>query len=379
MTRRRRPCPARHACLLALAFALVSGPVQGVAADEGPVASKARSPTVDAAVTGGLAWLAAAQQPDGSWGSGPFRGSVAVTAQVMLAIASAGDTPASGRHADALTRGVEYLLACAAPDGLIAGNEQAAHGPMYGHAFATTVLAELYGETDVDDRVAEVLVAARGLIDRTQNNEGGWRYQPIRADADLSVTVGVLVALRALHASGYEVDATTVERAAAFIAGLQNPDGGFRYRATPGPGGSPRTAAALFGLLVAGRADEPLLAAGRAWLDAHPLSLDAADGYALYGLCYEAAARWQRHAGDPGWNAWHQEVAGRLLAAQRGDGAWQDPSGDEYGTAAAVMVLCMPRGLAPLFQPESFRPDSFEPGALEPASGSPGPRPEPRP
>ena len=228
---------------------------------------------------------------------------------------------------------------------------------MYAHAYATTALAEAYGETADDPRLAEILTAARGLIDRTQNDEGGWRYQPIRRDADLSVTAAMLVALRALHNGGFEVSEETVSRAADYLAALQNPDGGFRYLATAGPSGSPRTAAATFALLVAGRHDDDAADRAFAWLDAHPMPLDSADGYALYGLSNESAARWRWHArrrdGDPadGWSDWCGAVAARLLAAQREDGSWADPSCAEYGTAAAISVLCMPRGLVPLFQP----------------------------
>lgn len=307
------------------------------------------------AVDRGLAWLEQAQQPDGSWGSGPFRGSAAVTAQVVMAMIAAGSTPASGPHAVSVARGVEHLVGCARADGLVAGDEQAAHGPMYAHAFATTALAEAYGEAD-DDRLADVLVAARGLIERTQNDQGGWRYQPQRRDADLSVTAAMVVALRALHDGGFEVSADTVSRAADFLTALQNDDGGFRYLPEAGPSGAPRTAAALIALLLAGRADATVGQRGFSWLDDHPITLDAADGYALYGLAHETAARWRwqglRTERTAAWTSWHAAIADRLVDAQRNDGSWSDPSCPEYGTAAAISILAMPRGLVPLFQPE---------------------------
>ena len=64
-----------------------------------------------------------------------------------------------------------------------------------------------------------------------------------------------------------------------------------------------------------------------------------------------AAARWRRRtaAADPRWEAWHARTARLLLEAQRPDGAWPDPSCAEYGTAAAIAVLCVPRGTTPLF------------------------------
>lgn len=308
---------------------------------------------IDAAVDRGLAWLVAAQSTDGSWGSGGFRGSAAVTAQVVMALVAAGNTPTAGRQATAVRRGVAFLCGCAAPDGLVAGDERAAHGPMYAHVFATTALAEVHGETEDDERVGRILRAAHDLLVRSQDESGGWRYKPARGEADLSVTAAALVALRGLLNSGFEVDASAVERAGGYLESMQNPDGGFRYLGGEGPSGSPRTAAAVFALLVAERGGDAV-DRGFGWLDGHPIVPGGSDGYSLYGLSYEAAARWRRRtaAVDPRWEAWHVRTARLLLEAQRPDGAWPDPSCAEYGTAAAIAVLCVPRGTTPLFEVE---------------------------
>jgi hypothetical protein len=231
---------------------------------------------------------------------------------------------------------------------------------MYGHAFATTALAELYGETDADESLAGVLDRARRLIERTQNDEGGWRYQPVRRDADISVTAGMLTALRGLRNAGFDVSESTVDRGLAYIGRLQNPDGGFRYQSPAGPSAGPRTAAAVFSLLAGGvRAGEEI-DRGFAWLQAHPvrlgenIRLESGDGYALYGLFYTAAALWQR--GGKGWDDWYAATAAALIASQEADGSWQDPSCREYGTSAALSVLQMPRDLSPIFQRERSSP-----------------------
>jgi hypothetical protein len=59
---------------------------------------------------------------------------------------------------------------------------------MYGHGFATLFLGEVYGMTG-DETVKEKLQKAVRLIQKTQNPEGGWRYQPVPYDADISVTI----------------------------------------------------------------------------------------------------------------------------------------------------------------------------------------------
>ncbi len=302
------------------------------------------SATASAAVERGLAWLVAAQQPDGSWGSERFRGSVAVTAHGVLALASTGSTGLAGPHADAVERGIAFLLAHASSDGLIAANESSAHGPMYGHAYAVQALAELAGESGQAELIATLRRGCR-LIEQTQNEAGGWRYQPRRADADISVTAAMVVALEAASAAGVAVSETTVERAVAYLLMLQNPDGGFRYHTSEGVSAPPRTAAALVALALTAPEEAEPLAAGRAWLREHPSLPDPSDGYAAYGTLASSIAAWQ--AGPEVWASWYAATAGSLLDLQRGDGAWPDPSCAEYGTAAAILSLTTANGLLP--------------------------------
>lgn len=320
-----------------------------------PPAAPSAAAAIETAVGRGLDWLTAAQQPDGSWGSGAFRSSAAVTATCTMAMVGSGSTATSGPRARAIARAVGFLVASAGGSGLIAAREQAAHGPMYGHAFATIALAELYGETDNDELLAEVLDRARILIERTQNDEGGWRYQPVARDADISVTATMLNALRALRNAGFDVSAEAIDSGIAYIGRLQNADGGFRYQLSAGPSAAPRTAAALFALQAAGVRDEAIIDRGCAWLEAHPVTLgrtirlESGDGYALYGIASTAAALWQRGR-DATWNDWYAPTAGMLVAAQQENGSWQDPSCPEYGTSAALTALQMPADLTPLYQ-----------------------------
>ena len=101
---------------------------------------------------------------------------------------------------------------------------------MYAHGFATLFLAEVYGMTG-DDRVKEPLVRAVHLIQKTQNDEGGWRYTPAPYDADISVTICQVMALRAARDAGIKVEKSVIDDAVRYVQGLQNADGGFNYQA----------------------------------------------------------------------------------------------------------------------------------------------------
>ncbi len=312
--------------------------------DAEPAESVPDAQTASAAVDRGVSWLVAAQQPDGSWGSQRFRGSVAVTAHGLLALASTGSTGFAGPHRASVERATDFLIRQAGDDGLIAGNEAAAHGPMYGHAYAVQALAELSGESPRPE-LAAILRRGCRLIEQTQNEEGGWRYQPRQADADISVTAAMVVALESAAAAGVSVSETTLSRATAYLRGLQNTDGGFRYQKDAGPSGSARTAAALVALAVADAAHGETLSTGRAWLTRHPVSREAADGYTAYGLLASSTVAWQM--GPEPWGAWYASTAGDLLAAQAPDGSWADPSCAEFGTAAAILSLTTANGLLP--------------------------------
>ena len=112
---------------------------------------------------------------------------------------------------------------------------------MYGHGFATLFLAECYGMSPRPE-LREKLDKAVKLIVNTQNKEGGWRYQPQREDADISVTVCQVMALRAARNAGLYVPKETIDRSIDYVKRSQNADGGFMYMLQ---GGEPKRVPAL--------------------------------------------------------------------------------------------------------------------------------------
>ena len=206
---------------------LVSSSAAGAEPDAEQSAAKLITPAAQRSIERGLKWLAAGQHDDGGFGSGPLRGNVAVSALAGMAMMSDGSTPGRGPYGGPVSRCVDYLLACAQPSGFIAGPD-ASRGPMYGHGFATMFLAECYGMSPRPE-LREKLAKAVKLIVNCQNKDGGWRYQPVRADADISVTVCQIMALRAARNAGLFVPPQTIDRAIDYVKRSQNADGGFMY------------------------------------------------------------------------------------------------------------------------------------------------------
>ena len=134
-----------------------------------------------------LAFLASQQNEDGSFGSGTvFSHNIAVTALSGMAVVSAGNTPGRGKYGRSVDRALQYILEHVGPNGFITARDTSPHGPMYDHGFATLFLAEVYGMSPTPD-LRDKLTLAIKLIINTQNKEGGWRYQPVRGEADISL------------------------------------------------------------------------------------------------------------------------------------------------------------------------------------------------
>src|SRR5947209_8042835 len=182
--------------------------------DDVPAGAMARgmiTPAAQQAIDQGLAYLESAQHQDGSFGTGQHRGNVAITSLGGLAFMAGGHQPGRGKYGKVVTDAVRFVVQHADRNTVQAGaflhNPHASfHGPMYGHGFATLFLAEVYGmvnEPDLRNRLRGTLHRAVELIINSQNSEGGWRYRPIRADADLSVTICQIMALRAARNAGW--------------------------------------------------------------------------------------------------------------------------------------------------------------------------------
>jgi hypothetical protein len=331
-----------------IAWTQPKGPPSG---DTNPEKSAAEFYTADAraAVEKGLAYLAKQQRDDGSFGSGGDSSNVAVCALSGLACLSAGSTPGRGPHGKQAAKCVDYLLDHTAQSGFISVAAAQSHGPMYSHGFATLFLAEAYGMTmrrDIRDKLSKSIE----LIVNTQNREGGWRYQPIRADADISVTICQVMALRAARNAGLRVPKETIDRSIDYVKRSQNADGGFMYMIQGGPSAFPRSAAGVVALYSAGIYEGREIDKGVEYLQQFKPTEDVrrGDGHFFYGQYYAAQAMW--HAGGEHWRNWYPAIRDVLLKRQNTDGAWDGEVCREYGTAMACVILQIPNNTLPIFQ-----------------------------
>jgi hypothetical protein len=307
------------------------------------------TPETDRAIQSGLAWLARTQNPDGSFGSGTYRGNIAVTSVAGLAFMSSGSSPGRGLYGGSIDKALVYVMENTSLSGFIAVAGSSTHGPMYSHGFGTLFLAEAYGMTHRPEIREKLQKAVRLIID-TQNNEGGWRYQPVRHDADLSVTICQINALRAARNAGLYVPKETVEACIRYVKQSQNPDGGFRYMLQGGASAFPRSAAGVVALQSAGEYDTKEIRDGIAYLRQYTGAIRLGSRYShyFYGHYYAAQAMWIQGGDD--WGEWYPAIRDELLHRQSASGYWTDSLCNEYGTAMALIILQIPNNYLPIFQ-----------------------------
>lgn len=306
-------------------------------------------PETQRAIDRGLVWLAGRQNDDGSFGGSGYSRNVAVVSLAGMAFLSGGHTPGRGEYGPHVSRCVSYLLQATDESGFICDPSYTSHGPMYDHGFATLLLAEVYGmspDSDIRDKLAKAV----RLIVTTQNAEGGWRYQPKAYEADISVTICQVMALRAARNAGLYVPSETIDRSIDYVKRSQNADGGFMYMLTGGPSRFPRSAAGVVALYSAGIYEGDEIKRGLEYLLQHVPAADdfSRDTHAMYGHYYAVQAMWQ--AGGDHWQKWYPAVHDVLLKMQLDDGSWMDLICPEYGTAMACIILQMPNNYLPIFQ-----------------------------
>jgi hypothetical protein len=321
------------------------------------------TPAAQRAINDGLAYLSRQQQQDGSFGSFQHPGNVAITSLAALAMMAGGHQPGRGSYGEVVTRALRYVIDQDDGTGYLISKRGQSHGPMYGHGFGTLFLAEVQGMVHDKALRADLrttLKRAIKLIVDSQNSEGGWRYTPKSHDADVSVTICQIMALRAARNAGFAVPKSTVDRCTAYVKKCQDPfNGGFHYQLQGGPQSNSqfaRSAAGLVALHCAGiykghEVDEAV----RYLLQFKPgrgMTRPEVNLHYFYGHYYAAQAMWT--AGGNYWAEWYPAIREELVnhpERQREQGCWTDHRfSNDYATAMACIILQIPNNYLPILQ-----------------------------
>ena len=294
------------------------------------------------AVDQALVYLAKQQDDKGAWGN------TAITGFVLLAFMSNGHLPNQGDHGKTVAKGVRNLLASVRDDGYLVSNQG---GNMYCHGMAALALTQVYGMSG-DDDVRKVTKKAIDLIIKTQNNEGGWRYDPSPTGADISVTIMQVMALRGAKDAGLQVPDKVMADSIKYINKCYDArTGGYKYQPYSSGPGYARTAAGVCVLQLCGEYEADSIKKSVEYLE--KLGEDRAHYW--YGHYYAAHAFNQ--VGGEVWEKYYKKMRDKLLADgyQKKTGEWYDPRleaayGPNYQTAIAVLILSVPTHYLPIYQ-----------------------------
>lgn len=309
------------------------------------------TPETQRAVDRGLSFLARRQvttgQQKGAFGHSGYPGGVAVAGLGGLAFMCGGNPPGQGPYGKNVDMAAEFIMRHVNDAGYI--TRPGGHDNMYGHGFASLFLSEVYGMS-MREEVGKKLRKAIKLICTTQNAQGGWRYQPVKSSADLSITICQIMALRAARDAGVHVPDEVRKKCIEYVKKSQNSDGGFRYQITGGGSTFPLTAAGLVSLYSAGIYDGKEIEKGLTHLMRYMPGKGRSASHYFYAHYYAVQATW--HAGGNYWEQWYPAIRQELLRMHRSDGSWADSSiGQEFGTAMACIILQMPNNFLPVFAP----------------------------
>lgn len=329
--------------ITALLFALLPG-----ASLAEKSAEELITPDTQAAIDKGLRFLATRQikrgKDRGAFGAASYAGSPGIAGLAGLAFMFDGNTPGIGRFGKEVQDCVNFVNACSLESGYIARDGDEA-GNMYSHGFAALFLSQVLGMTN-DDTSKESMRKCINMLVEAQNENGGWRYTPRKNDADLSVTVAQIMALRGAREAGMDVPEKTRTECINYVKKSAQKNGSFSYTLGFGGGGSfALTAAGVVSLYSAGIYDDPMVHRGLAFLET--TGTGRSGGYYHYGNYYAVQAFW--HAGGERWEKWYNNIRKELLAAQEGNGGWQSQYGPEFATAMSLIILQMPKDIVPAF------------------------------
>ena len=312
------------------------------------------TPAGQKAIDRGLKYLVDTQvktgRNRGAMAAGGMPAGVATASLAGLALMCGGFAPGMGPYGKVINRAVEYVLSHVRSTGYIAHPDQSRQENMYGHGFSMLFLSQAYGMTK-NSEIGKKLRMAVELTCQSQNDQGGWRYKPVKSDADLSVTVCQIMGLRGARDAGIDIPDKVRKQCIEYVQKSQKSNGSFRYTIRGGHTTFAMTAAGVTSLYSAGIYEGEAIEKALSYLMRFkPNGAKQGGGHYFYSNYYAVQAMW--HAGGEYWDEWFPLIRNQLIKNQQADGSWSSSrAGNPYGTAMACIILQMPLNYLPVFSP----------------------------
>ena len=343
---------------------------------------------VDRTVDHGLEYLAAHQNPDGSFQVAPMA-RPAVTGLCIMAFLSRGHRPGEGQYGAALEKAIDFILGFQDLEtGAITPESSSesffwTRAAAYTHAICGTALADVFPytgrlkyrtdnregqdtrrDTERHERVERAVRKALSFTHAQQTRPktvsgetGGWRYiEPNqRNDSDLSVTAWNIMFLHSAKKSCFKVPDSWVKAGLRFVhRTFSKKLGGFVYVLTDSGRRHCTRATVGGGILCIVLGGEPVnqqVLDAASWIHQHPfeqynLSWPPGDRY-FYSAFYCSQA--MGLLGGSNFREFYPRLLHVLAENQHTDGSWDPESfttdtgyGEVYSTALAVLALSPP-------------------------------------
>ncbi len=336
------------------------------ASGNNPRARSDRSDPLKKSVKKGVDFLVSKQRKDGSIRD-TNGNETAMTSFALLGMLAVGHQPADPtKEGRTMNKALKFVLR---------DDRQKKNGyfgkadgsRMYGHGVTTLMLSEVVGKgvsEKQDRKIREATRKAVRLILKSQRGNGkargGWRYSPGGNDADMSVTVWQLMALRSAQNAGFDVPKQAIKEAVGYLRRSYHKKGenigGFGYQPNKrkNKARSVRYAcvgAGLLSLQVTGHYEDRRVKAAANWLRKHEPNWNSK--WFLYGTYYYSQGMYQV-GGEHADYAW-QRVRSILLEHQKKDGSWRGGRSHEkksrvYATSLALLALSVKYHYLPIYQ-----------------------------
>jgi hypothetical protein len=309
-----------------------------------------------------LEWLASKQNSNGSWSDPAYPHNTAITGYALMAFMSQGHVPNQGKYGPEVAKGCRFLMASQREDGYLVSPQGLSN--MYCHGMAALALSQLWGMTG-DDELKKCLEKAIKLIVKCQSPDGGWRYNPVPADSDISATIMQVMALRGAKDGGIHVPDKTMIRALKYIDSCYDRGtSGYTYQPNNRAPGFARTAAGICLLKLLGEMefyDQDRQRKIKV-LDEYGRNLEASVQYLKQQMALPREHFWYGHyyachamhqVGGTDWEDYYAAIKKKFLDMQSKDGFWRTPdhnTGAIYQTSIAVIALSIPANYLPIFQ-----------------------------